>query len=250
MTFKYSVPVHIKGDLVYLDGFKAMLMKNWSGSLFSVSCAQKIHPRAKEYLHRLRKSDGAKHIAWGWYWIPTSYRDAWDFLAKDKGFKVIIKQTAASIWNYDFVHRDIFRLAVNDRSYKRALESFAKQMNWIFEVEYYRKVPYEYKKIDGLFVEALESCIVNCLAEWSFTDAFATLYFRRKEINFNKLRQLARWRRISKTNLRTWTAIKYGCKLFNEHLGGEVFKVKTIELRQDEVKELIDEAVGKVVEFA
>jgi hypothetical protein len=56
-----------------------------------------------------------------------SYRDAWEFLAKDKGFKVIIKQTAASIWNYDFIHRDVFRLAVNNRSYKRALEAFAKK---------------------------------------------------------------------------------------------------------------------------
>lgn len=79
-----------------------------------------------------------------------------------------------------------------------------------FEVEYCRKIPYEYEKVNDLFVESLESCIVNCLAELSFIDAFAALYFRREEvnfdklrINFDKLRNLGRWKRISKTNLRT-----------------------------------------------
>jgi hypothetical protein len=43
-----------------------------------------------------------KRVAWGWYWIPESYRDAWEFLARDRGFKVAVKQTAASLWNYGF----------------------------------------------------------------------------------------------------------------------------------------------------
>lgn len=218
--------------------------------MFSNSSAQKIHARAKEYLYRLSKSSQLKRVAWGWYWIPTNYEDVWEFLAKDKGFKVIIKQTAASIWNYDFVHREIFRLAVADQSYKRALENFAKIFGWSFEVEYYEKIPYEYRKVDGLFVETLESCIVNCMSEWSFLDAFAALYFRRREISFNKLKLLGRWRRISKTDLRVWTAIKYGCKLFNEYFGKEIFKVKVAKLRQSDIKDLIDEVVIKVVEFA
>jgi hypothetical protein len=240
---------NIKGDFVYLDEFKDKLARNWAGSLFSLSSAQKIHSRAKEYLYRLTKSNGIRRITWGWYWVPTSYRDAWEFLARDKGFKVIIKQTAASIWNYDFIHRDVLRLAVNNRSYKRALEVFTKSMGWDFEVEFHKKIPYEYREVDGLFVETLESCVVNCLAEWSFTDAFATLYFRRKEIDFDKLRNLGRWKRVSGTNLRAWTLIKYGCKLFNEHLGRKVFDFKAIEIKQAEVKELVNEAVEKVVEF-
>jgi hypothetical protein len=235
---------------MYLEEFKAKLVKDWSGSLFSLSSIRKIHPRAKEYLHRLSKSDGIRRITWGWYWIPTRYKDAWDFLARDRGFKVIIKQTAASIWNYDFVHRDVFRLAVNSQSYKRALEAFAKSMGWDFEVEYHRKVPYEYKEVDGLFVETLEYCIVDCLAEWSFIDAFAALYFRREEVDFDKLRNLGRWKRVSKTNLRVWTLIKYGCRLFNEYFSREVFKFKAAEVRQDDVRELVNEAVEKVVEFA
>ncbi|MEX2704840.1 MAG: hypothetical protein Q6352_006225 [Candidatus Freyrarchaeum guaymaensis] len=44
----------------------------------------------------------------GWYYIPEK-RDVWDFLARDKHFKVLIKQTAASIWNHDFVHRNVYR---------------------------------------------------------------------------------------------------------------------------------------------
>jgi hypothetical protein len=45
-------------------------------------------------------------------------------------------------------------------------------MGWDFEVEYHGKIPYEYGEVDGLFVETLESCIVDCLAEWSYIDAF------------------------------------------------------------------------------
>ena len=235
---------------MYLDEFEARLAKDWSGSLFSLSSIRRIHPRAKEYLYRLTKGNGVRRIAWGWYWMPVSYRDAWEFLAMDRGFKVIIKQTAVSIWNYDFIHRDVFRLAVNDQSYKRALEVFAKSMSWNFEVEFHRKIPYEYKKVNDLFIETLESCIVNCLAEWSFIDAFAALYFRRREINFDKLRNLGRWKRVSKTNLRVWSLIKYGCKLINEHLGREIFKFKAVEIKQDDVRELVNEAVEKVVEFA
>jgi hypothetical protein len=88
------------------------------------------------------------------------------------------------------------------------------------------------------------------LAEWSFIDAFATLYFRREEVDFDKLRDLGRWKRVSKTNLRVWILIKYGCKLFNEYLGREVFKFKSVEIKQVDVKELVNEAVEKVVEFA
>jgi hypothetical protein len=123
-------------------------------------------------------------------------------------------------------------------------------MGWDFEVEYYRKIPYEYEEVDGLSVETLESCIVNCLAEWSFIDAFAALYFRRGEVDFDKLRKLGRWKRVSKTNLRAWALIIYGCKLFNEHLGKEVFKFKAAEVKQADVRELVNEAVEKVVEFA
>jgi len=123
-------------------------------------------------------------------------------------------------------------------------------MGWDFEVEYYKKIPYEYEEVDGLFIETLESCIVDCLAEWSFVDAFAALYFRREEVDFDKLRNLGKWKRVSKTNLRVWTLIKFGCNLFNEHFGRGVFKFKAAEVKQADVRELVNEVVEKVVEFA
>ncbi len=235
---------------MYLEEFRTALAKEWSGGLFRVRDAEKVHPRAKEYLHRLSKRGEVKRVGWGWYCIPEEYRDPWDFLARDKGFKVVIKQTAASIWNYDFIHRDIYRLAVEDRSYKRALESFAKQMGWSFEVEYHDKIPYEYRRIDDLFVEAPESCVVSCMSEWSFADAFAVLYFRRGEVDLEKLRRMARWKRISRTDTRVWTAVKYGCGLLNEKLGKRIFRVRSTDLKRDDVKELIGEAVEKAIKFA
>jgi len=234
---------------MYLEKFNAALVEKWDSSLFKVSSAKELDARGKEYLHRLEKLGKVKKVYWGWYYIPGKKMDVWDFLTNDKGFKVLIKQTAASLWDYDFIHRDIYRLAVENQSYKKALESFACEVGWTFEVECYDKVPYDYKMVDGLLIESPESCIISCTSDWAFTDAFATLYFRRDEINFEKLKELSRWKRISKVDTRVWTAIKYSCKLFNEQLNKTIFKVKTTEVRED-LKELIEEAVEKVIEFA
>jgi hypothetical protein len=141
-------------------------------------------------------------------------------------------------------------LAVRDPSYKKALERFSKERGWVFEVEYYDKIPCEYEKVDQLMIEAPESCLVNCISDWAFLDAFAVLYFRKDEISFEKVRKLARWKRISRTDARVWNALKYGCNLFNEQMQRKVFHVKATRLEQDDVKELVEEAVEKVMEFA
>jgi len=171
---------------MYLARFNETLREKWEGSLVATREAVAIEPRAKEYLHRLSKLGLVKRVSWGWYYVPAKEEDVWSFLSKDRGFKVVIKQTAASLWNYDFVHRNVYRLAVTSSSYKKALESFARSREWIFEVEYHERVPYEYKELDGLLVESPESCLVNCVAEWSFLDALALLYFRRDEISLEK----------------------------------------------------------------
>jgi len=234
---------------MYLEEFRTALREKWKGSLFTVSEARQVDARAKEYLHRLGRLGEVERVYWGWYYLPGR-QDVWDFLVSDKGFKVLIKQTAASIWNYDFVHRNVYRLAVEDTSYKKALERFGKERGWIFEVECYDKIPYEYKEVEQLMVEGPESCIVNCVADWAFLDAFAVLYFGKDEISFDKVRQLARWKRISRTDTRVWNAVKYGCNLFNKQMRKKVFDVKATKLDQDDVKELVEEAVGKVMEFA
>ena len=235
---------------MYLRQFGSALKEKMDGSLFTVKDAAQIDVRAKEYLYRLGKLGEVRRAYWGWYYIPEEHKDVWEFLAKDRGFKVLIKQTAASIWNYDFVHRNVYRLAVEDASYKKALEGFGEEKEWIFEVEYCDKIPYEYREVDGLMVEAPEPCVVDCAADWAFLDAFAVLYFRKDDTSFEKIRKLARWRRVSGTDIRVWNAIKYGCNLFNEQTGRKVFNVKATRLEQDDVKELVEEAVEKVMEFA
>ena len=163
--------------------------------------------------------------------------------------KVLIKQTAASIWNYDFVPRSVYRLAVRDEGYRKALEALGRRRGWAFEIEVHDRVPYEYVKLGGLLIESVESSIVSCVAEWSFLDALATLYFRRGEVNFGKLKKMARWRRLSRSDVRVWQVIRYGCSLFNERLGRKLFKVRKASLDVD-IRELVDEAVDKVIEFA
>jgi len=234
---------------MYLARFNETLREKWKGSLVSTKEAVAIEPRAKEYLHRLSKLGLIERISWGWYYVPAKEEDVWSFLKNDKGFKVVIKQTAASLWNYDFVHRNVYRLAVTSSSYKRALERFAETKGWLFEVEYHKKIPYEYVKVDGLFVESPESCLVNCVAEWSFLDAFALLYFRRNEVSLKKVKGLSRWKRIARTDTRVWSAVRYACQLFNERLGKRLFKVRRREF-SGEVKQLVEEAVEKVLDFA
>lgn len=233
---------------MYLEKFYEALKRNYAGSLFSVRQASRFHPRAKEYLYRLRLLGRIERVGWGWYYIPEE-QDVWGFLSKDRNFKVLIKQTAASIWNYDFVHRNVYRLAVRDRGYKRALEAFGEKRGWAFEIEVHDEIPYEYVKLGGLLVESLESSIVSCVAEWSFLDALATLYFRRGEVNFGKLKKMARWRRVSRSNTRVWSVIKYSCSLFNERVRRKLFKVRKASLEAG-IRELVDEAVDKVIEFA
>jgi len=237
---------------LYLEKFFEHLESKWEGSLFTVKDVEQIHHRAKEYLYRLEKAGKVERVCWGWYYLPGEIKDVWDFLAKDRGFKVVIKQTASSIWNYDFIHRNVYRLAVKNPSYKRALKEFARKKSWIFEVEYYDnlKKKFDYQKVDGLFVEKPDSCIVNCTVDWSFLDAFATLYFRRDEIPLENVKNLGRWKRISKTNVRAWNVIKYGCNLLNKYLNEDVFNVRDTSLRREDLKELVEEAVEKVVEFA
>lgn len=237
---------------MYLDRFARQLKSKFEYSFFTVKKAEKIDPNAKEYLYRLKEADSIERVCWGWYRFPTEFKDVWDFLVRERGFKVVIKQTAASFWNYDFVHRNVYRLAVQDSSYKRALEEFAKERGWILEVEDYDDLQerFDYQEVDGLYVEKPEHCIVSCMTDWSFLDAFAVLLFRRQEISLNGLKDLGRWRRISRTDIRAWNTIKYGCNLFNEYMDGEMFDVRKTSLKRKDVKELVEEAVEKVVEFA
>ncbi|MEM4311489.1 MAG: hypothetical protein QXX95_03785 [Nitrososphaerales archaeon] len=105
-------------------------------------------------------------------------------------------------------------MAVEDASYKKALEALAKKRGWSFKVEYYDRVKdyVKYRKMDELFVETPESCLVSCM--------------------------------------RVWTALKYACNALNRQTDKSLFDLKGVRLKDDAIKELIDEAVEKVIESA
>ena len=49
--------------------------------------------------------------------------------------------------------------------------------------------------------------------------------------------------------LRVWSVIRYSCSLFNERVGRKLFNVRRTSLEAG-IRELVDEAVDKVMEFA
>ena len=232
----------------YLQKFYKQLKGKYAGSLVKVEEIRKIEPNAKEYLNKLSKEGLVERVRWGWYWIPDEIKDAWDFFEKDKNFKVISCQTAASLWNLDFVHRDVFVVKVVDRSYGRALEKFFERRGWRIWVEVVSK-PISYIKMDGLLVESLDETIVECLQRWAFIDGFAALYVNRDKIDLKTLLKKAYWRRIKGTNVRVRQAIEYGCCLINKLTGKIVFNVKEPKIKDEYVKGEVEEAVEKVVEL-
>jgi len=233
-----------------LNEFHENLAKKWKGSLVRVKSVKNMEPNAKEYLNKLSKEGLIERVRWGWYWVPTEVRDVWDFLEKDKNFKVVSSQTAASFWNYDFIHRDVYVLKVKDRPFGRALKEFAKSRGWNIEVEYskdFSKV--KYKKVGNLLIEDMEDNVIECLQNWAFTDAFATLYINRDRIRLDRLYKESYWKRVSKTNVRVRQVLEYGCHRINELSGKELFPSRESKLEDDFVRREIDEAVEKVVEL-
>ncbi len=216
--------------------------------MVKVGNVEEIEPNAKEYLNKLAKAGLIERVRWGWYWIPDDIRDPWDFFEKDKGFKIISCQTAASLWNQDFVHRDAYVLKVLDRSYGKTLEEFAKRRGWKVQVEYTDK-PANYTKVGKLFVEDMDETIIECMSRWAFLDAFATLYSNKGRIRLEDLSKQSYWRRIRGTSIRVKQALEYGCHLINTLTGKKLYHVKKPKLDDEYVKREIEEAVEKVVEL-
>ena len=232
----------------YLKEFDKKL-RPFKGSLVSVKSIRSIEPNAKEYLNKSSKEGLIERIKWGWYWVPVEIKDIWDFLEKDKNFKIVSAQTAASFWNNDFVHREVYVLKVKDKSYGKALQEFAKKRGWRVEVEYAKDLSKtKYRKVGNLRVEDIEYNVIECLQKWAFTDAFATLYENKNKINLSRLYQAAYWKRISKTNVRAKQALEYGFHQLGE-LGGIEFPHRETKMEDDFVKREIDEAIEKVVEL-
>lgn len=215
-----------------LRQFHENLRKKWAGSLVRVSNVGL--PHAKEYLHQLAK-EGAIERVWGWYWVTAPLEDVWDFLSRDRNFKMVVGQSAASLWNGDFVHREVYIVAVKDASYGRALKAFGQRRGWAFEVERYRTFPH-YAKIDGLLVESPEETVIDCLRRWAFMDAFAVLRTR-SEIDVERILRRAYWKRLPGTTLRLKPVLEYGY----ERLKGNKQKPLADTYVAREVDEVIEE---------
>jgi len=233
----------------YLQRFHEELADQWKGSLVRVNAVKKIEGNAKEYLNKLAKEGYIERVKWGWYWVPDEVKDVWDFLQKDRNFKVLAAQSAASFWNNDFIHRDAIALKVSDISFAKALKEFSSKRGWNFILEYVHQSKIRYKKFGNLFVEEIEDSIMDCMQNWAFIDAFATLYSNKERIRLNQLLKKAYWKRISKTDVRIRQALEYGCNMINKSLGKGIFSVREPMLEDLYVKREIDEAIERVVEL-
>jgi hypothetical protein len=235
----------------YLTKFNKKLRQKWKGSLVKVENIKHMEPNAKKYLNNLAKANLIKNITWGWYWVPSNPKDFFDFLRQDKNFKIISAQTAASFWNYDFIHRDAYTIKVNNRSYGKALEIFCKKKGWNVKVEYIRPSSnIKYIKTRGLLIENMEDNIIDCLKKWAFTDAFATIYENRNNIDFKKILKKTYWMRISRSKVRIKQALEYGYSKLNEVIGTDSFPSRVIEINDQYIKREIDESIEKVIDLA
>ena len=226
----------------YIHDFYQRIDKEWHGSLISVREARRLHQHAKEYLAQAAREGLVERVTWGWYFVPAPYRDAVEFLKQDKHFKVLHKQTAAGIWNADFVHHDHYTVAVSDASYARALQAFAEQRGWNITVETRRLTKKDYVKIGDNYVEGLEPTIISCLKAWAFTDAFAALHEHERDVRWRKLAMHA-WERIPRTNARIGQLLTYGTKTLHH-------EPTRANITDDFLKRQVDEALEKVVDLA
>lgn len=231
----------------YLQRFNERLRQKYGGSLVRVETVRRMESNAKEYLNKLAKAGLIERVKWGWYWIPDHVKDFWEFLERDRNFKVVSGQTAASLWNYDFIHRNAYFLRVKDRSFAKALEAFGKRKGWNIRAEY---APYvKYTRIGNLSVEDMESTVIDCLQNWAFTDALATLYSNREKIRLKDLPKRTYWKRVSGTNIRVRQVLEYALSRANELAGEKLFPVKEGKVEDEYLKRELDEAVEKVVEL-
>ena len=233
----------------YLKGFYNAL-KKYECSLISVRTAKKLNKNAREYLTKLANQDAIEKASWGWYYVKTKKEaSALEFLQQDQNFKAIVSQSAASFWNHDFIHREALNVVVDDKSFGKALAAFAKKKGWQLTIEYNkdaRKLKFE--KIRKLSVEGPDTAIIECVRNWAFADAIAVLVVNKNRINWQKLTGRSYWTRISGTDVRARQAIEYAAYQLNKKSDTK-FNVRKITINDNFVRQELDEAVEKVLEF-
>ncbi len=233
----------------YLETFNKRLRRKWRGSLTKVEYIKNIEPNAREYMHKLARAGYIEHIKHGWYWVPDEIDDFFDFLRTDKNFKIISAQSAASFWNNDFIHRNVYKIKVKDESYGKALETFAEKRGWLIEIVIIKKDIPTVRKY-GLNIEDVQESIIECLRVWAFVDAFSALYLNRRKIKLKELSEKAYWKRLSKTPIRVRQILEYGSEKINDLAEEEIFDVRGAKIEDEFVRRELDEAIEKVMTFA
>ena len=94
----------------------------------------------------------------------------------------------------------------------------------------------------------LEDTIVDCVKEWAFTDAFATLHQNYRAIDWNKMSRHY-WERISRCNARVGQVLKYGTSLMARDSGNSIYPRTRATVKDEFVRRQIVEAVEKVIEL-
>ncbi len=235
----------------YLNQFNRRLRREWKGSLVKVSDINDREPNAKEYLNNLAREGLIERVIWGWYWVCDELDDFYDFLKKERHFAVLSSQSAASFWNHDFIHRDIINIKVVNRSFGKALKVFSENRGWMVEIEFIKNFSDErYIKRGGLYVETFEEAIINCIQRWAFTDAFAVLFVNRARVRINELNKRAYWMRLAGTDFRVRQVLDYGANRLNELLEEPFFKTRMITIEDSFIRDNVDDAIERVVEFA
>lgn len=240
----------MKGELYmgYLERFRGELERRWPGRLVRVREAQDIEPRAKEYLARLARDGMIERVTWGWYWIPATLNGFLEFVSRQECV-VLQKQTAAGVWNGDFVHRESYTVAVRDSSYARALSAFARSRRWQVTVETRAFRAGDYVKIGEFWVESLEETIVDCVKSWAFADALAALYAHYDAIRWARVSRHD-WERIPRTNVRVGQVVKYGAALMGQEIGDDRLPATRARISDLFVRRQVDEAAHQVASVA
>jgi len=231
----------------YLDDFNKRLRKDWRGSLVKVKNVKA--PNAREYMHNLARAGNIEHVSHGWYWVTDEVENFYDFLRVDKNFKVVSVQSAASFWNNDFIHRDVYSLKVKDKSYAKALKIFAEKKGWKVEIKIVKDGP-AYVERYGLKIEPVSDSIIDCLHSWAFADAFSALYLNRTKVRLEVLSKKAYWTRLSKTQIRVRQILEYGSMKINDLTEKRIFNVKRSYIEDDFIRNELDEAIEKVIALA
>ncbi len=231
-----------------LKKFYDKLYKNFKGSLVTYNHVKNIDKNAKEYLNQLADKNKIDEIITNWYYIKDNFKDEIDFLSKDKNFKIISGISAASFWNYEFIQHNVCRVLVNNKEYAKTLEKFSEKHNLKINVIYSKNLP-KYIKADNLLIETIEYCIIDCLTDYAFIDAFSTIYEQKKDINLENLLKLSYHKTLPNSNIKLNQILYYAFNKFNEISERRIFADYNVNLKDHFIKRSLDEAIEKILDF-